>query len=276
MTDEITPTNASPHFTEPETIDIRGLPVAYRRKGSGPATVFLHGAGSTRMWLPFYERMSKTVDFIAPEHPGFGDTPTPDWLEGFDDLVLHYRDVLDAFELDRVHLIGLSLGGWIAAEFAVFYPERLKSLTLISPAGLRVPGASMTDIMRMPPEQIPDLLYNGQTADYLEYLPDPHDLDAITRGYGEATTLARLIWNPRYDRKLDERLVRVTCPTLIVEPDEDRVVPNAQFPRWVELLPEARLAKVSGGSEPTGHLLMIQEPDQTAELIGGFIEEAER
>ena len=43
--------------------------------------------------------------------------------------MLHYRDVLDAFELGRVHLVGFSLGGWIAANFAIFYPERLKSLT---------------------------------------------------------------------------------------------------------------------------------------------------
>src|SRR5579875_941817 len=140
----------SPHYTEPAFVEVRGLRVAYRRKGSGPATVFLHGAGSTRMWLPFYERMSRHVDFIAPEHPGFGDTPFPDWLEGFDDLVLHYRGLLDAFGLDQVHLVGFSLGGWIAAEFAIFYPERLRTLTLITPAGLLVPGAPMVDLMRMP------------------------------------------------------------------------------------------------------------------------------
>ncbi len=140
MAEATTATKAwSPHYTSPETIDVRGLPVAYRRKGTGPPTLFLHGAGATRMWLPFYERMAETVDFLAPEHPGFGETPRPDWLEGFDDLVLHYRDLLDAFELGRVHLIGFSLGGWIAADFAIFYPERVESLTLISPAGLRVP-----------------------------------------------------------------------------------------------------------------------------------------
>src|SRR6059036_1429462 len=119
MTDVTEAASQSPHYTAPETIEVHGLPVAYRRKGAGSTTVFLHGAGSTRMWLPFYERMSQNVYFVAPEHPGFGDTPTPEWLEGFDDLVLHYRALLDALDLDRIHLIGFSLGGWIAADFAV-------------------------------------------------------------------------------------------------------------------------------------------------------------
>jgi pimeloyl-ACP methyl ester carboxylesterase len=265
----------SPHYTEPETIDVGGLEVAYRRKGTGPATLFLHGVGATRMWLPFYERLSETVDLLAPEHPGFGDTPLPDWVEGFDDLVLHYRDLLDAFDLDRVHLIGYSLGGWIAANLAIFYPHRLKSLTLITPAGLRIPEAPMTDFMRMPPEQIPDVLTNGRTEDYLDYLPDPHDLDAAIRGYSEASTFARLAWNPRYDYRLDRRAPRIALPALVIEPDEDRLLPHAHPRRWAELLPNARLAKVSGERNPTGHWLIIQEPDRAAETIRSFIQEVE-
>jgi pimeloyl-ACP methyl ester carboxylesterase len=266
----------SPHYTEPEVVDVRGLQVAYRRKGSGPPTMFLHGAGDTRMWLPFYERMSEWADFVAPEHPGFGDTPAPDWLEGFDDLVLHYRDLLDVLGLDQVHLIGFSLGGWIAANFAIFYPERLKTLTLVTPAGLLVPGEPMTDILRMPPEHIPDLLYNGRTQDYLDFLPDPHDLDAALRGYAQASTFARLAWNPRYDRKLDRRLERVTCPALVIEPDEDRIIPVAHCRRWAELLPNARLVQVHGDGYPTGHGLIIQEPDRAAEAIRRFVQEADR
>jgi pimeloyl-ACP methyl ester carboxylesterase len=265
----------SPHYTEPDVVDVQGLPVAYRRKGAGPATLFLHGAGATRMWLPFYERLSEAVDLVAPEHPGFGDTPMPDWLDGFDDVVLHYRALFDALGLDRVHLIGFSLGGWIAADLAIFYPDRFKSLTLITPAGLRLPEAPMTDFMRMPPEAIPGLLFNDAWQDYLEFLPDPHDLDAAIRGYGEASTFAKLAWNPRYDYKLERRLPNVQLPALVIEPDEDRLVPNAHPRRWAELLPNARLEKVSGQKNPTGHGLIMQEPDRAAELITRFIQEVE-
>jgi pimeloyl-ACP methyl ester carboxylesterase len=276
MSHEAATATSSPHHTAPETIDVSGIPVAYRRKGSGPATVFLHGAGSTRMWLPFYERMSRVADFIAPEHPGFGDTPAPDWIEGFDDLVLHYHDLFAALGLEQIHLIGFSLGGWIAADIAIFYPERCRSLTLITPAGLRVPEAPMTDIMRMPPEGIPDLLFNGRAAEYADLLPDPHDLEAAILGYREASMFARLAWNPRYDHRFERRLVRVSAPALVVEPDEDRLIPILHCRRWAELLPNARLEHVAGTAGPTGHALIMQEPDRAAEVIGGFIEEVER
>ena len=103
-------------YTEPEWVDVGDVRVAYRRKGVGEPTIFLHGAGGTRMWLPFYEQMAASVDLVAPEHPGFGETEGPEWRMGFDDLVLHYRDFADALGLDRFHLVGFSVGGWIAAE----------------------------------------------------------------------------------------------------------------------------------------------------------------
>jgi pimeloyl-ACP methyl ester carboxylesterase len=227
------------------------------------------------MWLPFYERLSESVDLIAPEHPGFGDTPAPDWLDGFDDLVLHYRALFDALGLDRMHLIGFSLGGWIGANLAVFYPDRFKSVTLIAPAGLRVPAAPMTDFLRMPPEHIPGLLFNDAWQDYLEFLPDPHDLDAAIRGYGEMSTFAKLAWNPRYDYRLDRRVPQIQVPALVIEPDEDRLIPSAHCRRWVELLPNARLEKVSGEKNPTGHALIMQEPDRAADVIARFVQEVE-
>ena len=168
-------------------------------------TLFLHGAGFTRMWLPFHEALSRVVDLIAPEHPGYGETEMPEWLDGFDDLVLHYDDFLDALELERVHLVGYSLGGWIAAELAVFYPERLKSLTLITPAGLRIPGKPIANLVAMAPEQFFDALFNdhgqhGRTA--CPTRQPRRDRPPVRRG----ATLARLAWNPQYDLKLERRL----------------------------------------------------------------------
>ena len=76
------------YYTEPERIDVAALPTAYRREGTGEPVLMLHGAGLTRMWLPFYAAAAKNCDFIAPEHPGFGETPLPDWLSGINDVEL--------------------------------------------------------------------------------------------------------------------------------------------------------------------------------------------
>ena len=263
-----------PFYTEPLSLDVRGLATAYRRQGSGEPVVYLHGAGLTRRWLPLYEILAGSVDLVVPEHPGFGDTPRPAWLGGFDDLVLHYDELLDLLGLDRVHLVGHSLGGWIAAEFAVFYPRRVRSLTLIAPLGLRVEGHPVRDLFRMRDDEAAEVLFNGNVEPYGEYLEEGDPIEAQVHAYEEMTSLGRLMWNPRYDIALDHRLDRVRGPALVVTPDEDRLIPGEHFTRWVELLPNARLAKVSGSpGAPTGHLLIVQQPDELAAAIVGFIEE---
>jgi pimeloyl-ACP methyl ester carboxylesterase len=263
---------SSPHYTEPSWVTVGDLEVAYRRKGSGETLVFLHGAGGTRMWLPFYERLSGSVDLVAPEHPGFGDTPFPEWLNGFDDLVLHYRDLFDVLDLGRVHLVGYSLGGWIAAHLAITYPERLKTLTLLTPAGMHVPEAPMVDLFAMPPEAIPTVLFNEDVASYLDYLPNPAVLDEIVHSFGEMGTFARLTWSPRYDPTFARRLPRIRVPTLVIGAEDDRLIPNVHCDRWADAIPGARLVRIPG----TGHGLTIQEPDLTAEAVLGFVEEATR
>ena len=55
------------YYTPPAFADVQGVPTSYRRKGSGEPVVFLHGAGATRMWLPFYDLCAQSVDFIAPD-----------------------------------------------------------------------------------------------------------------------------------------------------------------------------------------------------------------
>jgi pimeloyl-ACP methyl ester carboxylesterase len=255
-------------YTEPEWVDVGEIRVAYRRKGSGEPTLFLHGAGATRMWLPFYEHMADSVDFIAPEHPGFGETEAPAWNFGFDDLVLHYRDFADALGLSRFHLVGFSTGGWIAADFAIFYPERLASLTLIAPAGLHVPGKPLTDLFAMPPERIGTMVFSGHEAGYLDYLPDGTNLDDIVHAYGEMTTFAHLTWAPSHDPKLPRRLRGLRVPTLAVGAEDDWIVPNEHVDLYAELIPGARVVRIPG----TGHGLIIQEPERTAQEIISFIE----
>jgi pimeloyl-ACP methyl ester carboxylesterase len=257
-------------YTEPEWIEVGGLRVAYRRKGQGPTTLYLHGAGLTRMWLPLYERLSGSVDLLVPEHPGYGETEMPDWLDGFDDLVIHYDSLLDALELERVHLVGYSLGGWIAAEIAVFHPRRLESLTLVTPIGLRIPGKPVGDVFAMDPETLFMTMFNDPT-NAPQILPDIESLDEIEHQFGEMATLARLAWNPRFDPKLERRLERVSCPTLVVRAEHDRLVPDEMAERYAELIDGARIETVPG----TGHALVVEQPEMTADVISSFIQESD-
>lgn len=257
------------HWTEPDWVEVDGLPTAYRRKGTGPTLLYLHGAGLTRSWLPLYERLSESFDVVVPEHPGFGDTAMPPKLSSVDDLVLHYDAFIDALGLQDVHLVGHSLGGWIAASLAYTYPRRFRSLTLVTPIGLRVPDAPMVDPFRLPPDRALEILLSGAPVEpYLEYFQQAGEMEDTIQAYSESITFARLLWNPRYDLRLDRRLSRIRTPTLVVAAQDDRLIPAAHPQRWAELIEGASLTTVEGDGETTGHLLIIQAPDRLAQAIG--------
>ena len=93
------------------------------------------------------------------DHPGFGQSERPDWLDGMEDMVYHYLDFLDRMGLDRVHVVGISFGGWLAAELAVAHPERVSKLILSAAAGLRVEGAPMTDLFTLTPADLAEYLF---------------------------------------------------------------------------------------------------------------------
>jgi pimeloyl-ACP methyl ester carboxylesterase len=263
MTDQL----AAP-AVQARMIDVAGTPVAMRRKGEGDPLLFLHGAGFTGHWLPFHEALAQGADVLAPEHIGFGETPFQEWLEGVDDLAFLYDDLRRQEGIDKLDVVGFSLGGWIAAEYAVLFPDSVRSLTLIVPVGLRVAGKPVADIFAMTPEEQFATFFNDPT-NALPYAPDLEDVDTVVRLYDEASTLARLMWNPRFDPKLERRLRRATMPALVIGGDPDRAVPDEMADLYAERLPAGRLERVAGA----GHMVIVEQPERVAQLalehIGG-------
>ncbi|MBE2277343.1 MAG: alpha/beta hydrolase [Rhodobacteraceae bacterium] len=263
-----------PFYTEPKWIDVHGLKTAYRREGAGEPVLYLHGNGMTRRWLPFYEELSRSVDLIVPDHPGFGDTEMPEWLDNFSDVVLHYAELLDTLGLEKVHVIGHSFGGWIAAEFASFYPERLKSLQLLTPAGLK--GANLHDSFRQSGEEALERIFNGGADKYAEYTDDGDPTESLISNYKQQTTVARLAWQPRHNIKLPRRLGRVTAPTQVILPDEDRILNADVMRKYAEYIPGATLASISNPDAPTSHVPFVQAPKALAEMLSGFVAAASK
>ena len=251
------------------TLDVDGVPVAVRRKGTGRPLLFLHGAGFTGRWLRFHEALARAADVIAPDQPGLGATPAQDWIEDFDDLVLHYDALRRTLGLDEpFDLVGYSLGGWIAARYATWFPERLRSLTLIVPAGMPVPGKPpVADLFLMSPEQLFATLFHDPT-NAAEVFLDMESTDVIVHVFEEASTVAGLVWERRSDRKLARRLARVACPALVVGAEHDRLVPNEAADRYAELLPSGRIRRVPG----TGHAIVVEQPEVTARVVLEFQE----
>lgn len=237
--------------------------------GAGDPLLFLHGFASSDLWLPFHEELSQSFTVYAPDHPGFGQSSMPDWLDKMEDMVIHYAMLLDTLKLSSVHLVGFSLGGWIAAEFASFYPERVKSLTLINAAGLRVKGAPIVDLFAHSAEQLAAICFND-LRNAMVLVGDMSDpLKLFLKDYRERTMLARLAWNPGYSPKLARRLQRVKSPALIIWGEQDRLIPSAHGEAYRAAIPDARLEVIKG----CGHMPVIECAPETARLIRDFINE---
>ncbi len=259
------------YYTQPQFETVLGLPVAYRREGAGEATVLFHGAGFTRMWIPFYGMLAEQLDFTAPEAPGFGETPMPPWMRGFDDLSILYDQLFEQLGLDRVHLIGFSMGGWAASEFAAFFPRRLKSLSLITPVGLRLEEDAGVDIFQLEPPELMDRLFHDKAV-MQEWLPDADNFDEGIHLYAEFSAAARMMWAPRYNLALEYRLQRLSCPCQVIGAEDDRLVPNAMSDKFASVLPNCTLRRIAG----TGHEPLLERPRELADTLLSFIAEASK
>jgi pimeloyl-ACP methyl ester carboxylesterase len=243
------------------------------RGGTGEPVLFLHAAGGAGEWHPFHEMLAaRGFEVIAPDHPGFGKSDEFPAADRIDDLVFHYLDVLDALGLDRPHVVGGSFGGWIAAELAVYAPHRTGSLTLLSAAGLRLPEHPVTDLFLLSPAQLPAVLFHGAARHRppppVPATDGPADLDAIIAAYREATALARFAWVPFFnDPKLERRLRRITAPTLVAAPSDDRVIPVAHAKRYAERIPGAVYTEVPD----CGHAMYFERPGEFAQLVAAFL-----
>jgi len=247
-------------------LEVPGGRVHLLRGGAGEPLLFLHAAGGAGAWHEFHELLAAGFDVIAPDHPGFGKSDEFPHVQAMDDLVYHYLDVLDALELDLPHVVGASFGGWIAAELAVHSPHRIGSLTLLSAAGLRLDGHPVPDIFLMPPARLAATLFHDPPP--APASDGPPDVDAILAAYRDATALARFSWTPYlHDPKLERRLRRVSAPTLVVAPDDDRLIPVAHAHRYAELIPGATFASVAD----CGHAMYFEKPAEFADLVTRFV-----
>ena len=250
-------------------VTLHGCTIHVLRGGSGEPLVYLHGSGGGGLWLPWMEDLARRFQLTVPEHPGFGRSDMPAWLDGIHDVALFYLDFLAAENLSAVHLMGGSLGGWLAAEIAMLDPSRLKTLTLIGPAGIHVPGVRKPDLFLWTAEEMARHLYHDPALgdEAAKRATDPAGEDVRMKN---VYTVARLAWHPRfYDPLLMKWLARVKVPTLVLWGRDDAVLPVALAKGFVERLPHAELEIVPD----CGHLPQVEKKDFFVERVTRFIAE---
>lgn len=249
-------------------VTVAGCKTRLMRGGSGEPLLFLHGARGASAWLPFWETLSKRCEVIVPEHPGFGGSDMPDWLDNTSDLAYFYLDFIDALKLTKVNLAGVSLGGWIAAEIAVRDDSTLKTMTLIAPAGIHVKGVAKGDIFMWSREEMTHNLFHDPAFASAALAIPPSEAEQFNEMKNRLAT-AKLGWQPRlYNPDLCKWLHRVQVPTLIVFGDDDKVIPPAYGPAFQKLIPGSQLEII----KDCGHAPQIEKAQELAQAMTSFIE----
>ena len=241
---------------------LRGGP----ERGDAQPLVFLHGAGGHTGWMAFLEELSQRFAVYAPEHLGFGQSDDPPWLDSVGDLAYFYLDFLKALGLERVHLMGTSLGGWIAAEMAVRATARLASLTLVGAVGITAQGETIPDIFRMPVEENLRRFYADQER-AARRVGDVAKADMRLVAKNQAT-VTRLAYRPRfYNPDLSKWLHRIDVPTLLIWGAEDGLVPPAFGEAYRALIPGATLVVLPAA----GHAPFDEQKDAFLVAFSEFI-----
>jgi pimeloyl-ACP methyl ester carboxylesterase len=246
------------------TVTVGGQRLRLMEAGSGAPLLYLHGAGGLA-WYKLLETLSGRWHVMAPEHPGFGRSAIPPWLAGVSDLAFFYLDLLATLDLKDVHLVGHSLGGWTAAEIAIRSTARLKSLSLLAPAGVPAIERPYGDIFLWTDEEhARNSYFDPALAEERLRALASVDIDVILQNKAAA---ARLAWTPRlHNPQLPHWLHRIDAPTLVVWGQEDRICPFPCHRTFVETIPGVSLRALPR----SGHALHTERPAEVAASLNDF------
>lgn len=248
-------------------IQVGDVGLRIHKGGKGERLLFLHGAGGFPGWLPFFAALSEQFETIAPDHPGFGASDDPAWIRNVGDLALFYLDLLESTGWGGVHLMGHSLGGWIAAEIAIRNISRIKSLTLIAPAGIRVKGVQTGDnFLWAPDEMVRNFYFDQKLAEQI--LSQPLSEEQMDIALKNRFAAAKYGWQPRwFNPDLEKWLHRAKVSAHVIWGDHDRLFPAAYGAAWRERLPNARLTVV----EQSGHSPHVEKPREVSRSVLDFL-----
>ncbi len=261
-----------------EMLQLNGAPLQMLRGGSGPPLLYLHSAGGEVAWLPFHELLARDFDVLAPAHPGFAGSEGLDHIDDMEDLAFHYLDLLDHLGLGRANIVGLSLGGWLAAELATRNPERVERLVLVDACGIHLPDYDdpfefFQDAMSNPdyPREMRRRCFHDPESTVARgFIPDVIPFNQLLFHYRARQATARVAWNPYFHNpKLNGRLRRIRCPALVVWGDSDGLLSLGFGRAYHEGIAGSKLKII----EKCGHLPPIERPEEFAEIVREFLKE---
>ncbi|MBN8870704.1 MAG: alpha/beta fold hydrolase [Solirubrobacterales bacterium] len=280
-------------MTVRQTIEIHGQPVTYHKMGEGPPVLLVHGiTSSSRTWKSVMPRLAENYTVIAPDLLGHGRSAKPQGDYSLGAYASGMRDLLVALDVPKATVVGHSLGGGIAMQFAYQFPDRISRLVLVDSGGIgrevnpalraaTLPGAEYV----LPVLFTPTLHDAGlKVRNFLAGigLRGSADVEGVAEGFASLTEAdarrafihtVRSVIDPTGQRvsAADRLYLTRDIPSLIVWGDCDRIIPVSHADLAHELMPGSRLEIFPGA----GHFPFNDDPDRFIEVLEEFIAETE-
>ena len=266
---------------ETHQVVVNGRAVRYNRSGGGDAVIVVHGLAANKdHWNRFSAALNGEYTIYAPDLPGFGDNLGSGYKDySINAQVKWLRQFVDATGLDAFHIVGNSMGGTIAGLYAACYPDQVNSLVLLAPAGV---ASQKSELFQYVDAGKPNPLFvedDGDITEVLDFLfyARPY-IPRVVQAY--ETELARSrrehyqqIFNELYDlqkqKTLDMVMAGLQTPTLIIWGNRDRVLDQQGASVLSSKLADVRVEIM----DATGHLPMIERPEEVARLFRNFLQQ---
>ena len=247
---------------------------------SKPLLLLVHGfAGDKDNWSMIAPYLTRDYHVIAPDLPGFGENErNPDLAYDLQAQTARLKAFADTLGLQRPHVAGNSMGGWIALRYAIDYPDALASLTLLDNAGVNGANESALQKLAASEDYNPLVLAGLEDADRLVAMvvhKPPHIpsrlkpvlyADAL-KYRDQLDTIFWVIATEGRDHPLNDRLGEVKVPTLIIWGRHDQLLDVSCVP----VLEAGIAGSVSHIFDHVGHVPMIEDPKATATVMKGFL-----
>ncbi|AIU07913.1 alpha/beta fold hydrolase [Mycolicibacterium smegmatis] len=274
---------------------IHGYRRAFRIAGSGPAILLIHGIGdNSTTWHTVQSTLAQRFTVIAPDLLGHGrsDKPRADYSVAA--YANGMRDLLSVLDIDRVTVVGHSLGGGVAMQFAYQFPQFVDRLILVGAGGvtkdvnvaLRIAslpmGSEALALLRLP-LVLPSLQIAGKVAgtvfgstgagrDIPDMLRILADLPEPTASAAFARTLRAVVdWRGQVVTMLDRCYLTESVPVQLIWGDCDSVIPVSHAEMAHAAMPGSRLEIFEG----SGHFPFHDDPDRFVEVVEQFIDSTE-
>lgn len=262
------------------TVDGRTWPYLEGGDPAKPLLLLVHGfAGDKDNWSMIAPYLTRDYHVVAPDLPGFGENErNPALAYDVAAQTARLKGFADALGLDRPHLCGNSMGGWIALRYALDYPDALASLILLDNAGVK--GANDSDLEKQAANEDynPLVIANLEDADRLVAMVvhKPPFIPSRLKPalYGDALKyrdqLDGIFWviaTEMRDHPLNDRLGEVRVPTLILWGRHDRLIDVSCVP----VLEAGIAGSTAHIMEHVGHVPMVEDPKGTAAILKGFL-----